>query len=89
MSEEEEDNQDLLQEQEEEEEDDEEKSKKENIKNNIKKVPKQSHSYYISIINQLKKEIESEKKINSNTKKSELEIEYDELKNELKKRNLY
>ena len=86
MSEEEEDNQDLLQEQEEEEEDDEEKSKKENIKNNIKKVPKQSHSYYISIINQLKKEIESEKKINSNTKKSELEIEYDELKNELKKK---
>ena len=86
MSEEEEDNQDLLQEQEEEEEDDEEKSKKENIKNNIKKVPKQTHSYYISIINQLKKEIESEKKINSNTKKSELEIEYDELKNELKKK---
>ena len=86
MSEEEEDNQDLLQEQEEEEEDEEEKSKKENIKNNIKKVPKQSHSYYISIINQLKKEIESEKKINSNTKKSELEIEYDELKNELKKK---
>lgn len=86
MSEEEEDNQDLLQEQEEEEEDEEEKSKKESIKNNIKKVPKQSHSYYISIINQLKKEIESEKKINSNTKKSELEIEYDELKNELKKK---
>ena len=86
MSEEEEDNQNLLQEQEEEEEDDEEKSKKENIKNNIKKVPQQSHSYYISIINQLKKEIESEKKINNNTKKSELEMEYDELKNELKKK---
>ena len=50
---------------------------------------KKSRTYYLSIINKLKTELESEKKINNvnNGKKSLLKEEYEKLQDELSQKN--
>lgn len=82
--EEEEENKDSSGEQVEDNEEEEEENEDNNInKNKSKKSEIKTHSYYLSIIEKLKSEIESTKKLNSNTEKNILEEEYEKLQEDL------
>ena len=91
MSEEEEDeSKDLSEEQEEkEEQEEEEDNDKKNLPNDSNKENKKTHSYYLSIITKLQSEIDSEKKkIKSQVEKKMLNEQYEQLQNELNKKNV-
>ena len=91
MSEEDEDeSKDLSEEQEEkEEQEEEEDNDKKNLPNESNKENKKTHSYYLSIITKLQSEIDSEKKkMKSQVEKKMLNEQYEQLQNELNKKNV-
>ena len=81
--EEEEENKDSSGEQEEENEEEEEEKGENNKKIQSNKNEIKTRSYYLSIITKLKSEIETTKKLNSNTQKTVLEEEYEKLQQDL------